>query len=69
MTSCQAFRIANKNVIFGFRLQKTLNLPLCIFPLTLVSGKGLSFATSVREGLMNDDPLLSCIYIKVAESY
>lgn len=67
MTSCQAFHVANKNVISGFRLQM-LTPPLRIF-LTPVGRKCLSSATSIREGLMNDDPVLSCIYVKVTESY
>lgn len=69
VTSCQAFRVANKSVIFGFRLQKMFNPPLRIFPLSLVGRECLSSATSVRQGLMNDDPVRSCIYIQVAESH
>lgn len=37
--------------------------------LTLAGRKCLSSATSIRQGLMNDNPVVSCIYIKVEESH
>lgn len=68
ITCCQASTFANMYVTFIFRLQNMIYLLLCIFPLTLVGRKCLSSATSIRKGLMNDEPVPSCIYIKVAES-